>query len=38
MTSKHEGGKRIETPHLEIRYTPTEWPFVTDPMPRLIKR
>ena len=25
MTSKHEGGKRIETPHLDIKYKPTEW-------------
>ncbi len=25
MTSRHEKGKRIETPHLEIKYTPTEW-------------
>ena len=38
MTSKHEGGKRIETPHLEIKYTPTDWPFATDPIPKAIKR
>ena len=25
MTSRHEKGKRIETPHLEIKYTPTDW-------------
>ena len=25
MTSRHEKGKRIETPHLEIKYSPTEW-------------
>ena len=25
MTSRHEKGKRIETPHLEIAYKPTEW-------------
>jgi len=25
MTSKFESGKRIETPHLDIKYTPTEW-------------
>src|SRR5262249_42577532 len=25
MTSRHENGKRIETPHLAIKYTPTEW-------------
>ena len=39
MTSKHEGNKRIETPHLEkIKYTPTEWGFATDPVPQAIKR
>jgi hypothetical protein len=38
MTSKAEKGKRIETPHLAIRYTPTEWPFATDPVPKGIKR
>lgn len=38
MTSKHEGGKRIETPHLEIKYTPTEWGFATDEVPKSIKR
>jgi hypothetical protein len=38
MTSKHEGGKRIETPHLEIKYKPTDWPFATDPIPKAIKR
>jgi hypothetical protein len=25
MTSRHEGGKRVETPHLEVRYAPAEW-------------
>jgi hypothetical protein len=25
MTSKFEGGKRIETPHLDIKYSPTDW-------------
>jgi hypothetical protein len=25
MTSRHEKGKRIETPYLEIKYTATEW-------------
>jgi hypothetical protein len=38
MTSKHEGGKRIETPHLGVKYTPTDWPFATDPVPAAIKR
>jgi hypothetical protein len=38
MTSRHKGGKRIETPHLDIKYKPTDWPFATDPMPKEIKR
>jgi TAT (twin-arginine translocation) pathway signal sequence len=38
MTSRHEGGKRIETPHLEIKYTASDWPFATDPVPMTIKR
>ena len=25
MTSRHEAGKRIETPHLAVAYKPTEW-------------
>ena len=25
LTSRHEKGKRVETPHLEIAYKPTEW-------------
>ncbi len=25
MTSRHEKNKRVETPHLEIAYKPTEW-------------
>jgi hypothetical protein len=38
MTSKHQGGKRVETPHLKIAYKPTDWPHATDPIPRPIKR
>ena len=33
MTSHHEGGKQIETPHLQLSYQPSRWPFARDPMP-----
>ncbi len=38
MTSRHQGGKRVETPHLKIEYQPTDWPFADDPIPKPIKR
>jgi hypothetical protein len=38
MTSKAEKGKKIDTPHLAIKYTPTDWPFEKGPVPKLIKR
>ncbi len=38
MTSKADKNRRVETPHLEIKYRPTDWPFATDPVPRPIKR
>ncbi len=38
MTSKAEKQRRVETPHLEIKYQPTDWPFATDPVPKTIKR
>jgi hypothetical protein len=38
MTSRAEKNRRVETPHLDIRYQPTEWPFATDPIPKTIKR
>jgi hypothetical protein len=38
MTSRAEKHRRVETPHLDIKYQPTDWPFATDPVPRPIKR
>src|SRR5262249_4907124 len=38
MTSRAEKNRRVETPHLPIRYLPTDWPFATDPVPKAIKR
>ncbi len=33
MTSQFEGGQRIETPHLDIRYAATEWGHATGAIP-----
>jgi hypothetical protein len=38
MISKAEKNRRVETPHLNIRYEPTEWGFATDAAPAVIKR
>lgn len=38
MNSRHEKGKRIETPHLEIAYKPTEWGPATGPIPQPEKK
>ena len=38
MTSRHEKGKRIETPHLEIKYTPTEWGGAKGEIPKAWKK
>jgi hypothetical protein len=34
MTSKAEKNRRVETPDLDIRYKPVDWPFATDPVPK----
>jgi hypothetical protein len=38
MTSRADQHRRVETPHLAIRYQPSDWPFATDPVPKVIKR
>jgi len=38
MISRSEKNRRVETPHLAIRYQPTDWPFATEPIPKAIKR
>ena len=38
MTSRHAGGKRVETPHLNVAYQPTDWPHSTGPVPKAIER
>ena len=37
MTSRHEKGKRVETPWLDVRYTPTDWPGAQGPIPKATK-
>ena len=38
MISRAENNRRVETPHLDIRYQPVDWPFATDPVPAPIRR
>ena len=38
MISKAEKNRAVNTPQLDIRYTPTDWPFATDAVPQAIKR
>jgi hypothetical protein len=38
MISKAEQHRAVDTPYLDIRYAPTDWPFAMDPVPAAIKR
>jgi hypothetical protein len=38
MISKHENSRRVPTPHLDIRYQPTGWPYATDAVPPAVQR
>ncbi len=38
VISKSERHRRVETPHLVVKYKPADWPFATDPIPKAIKR
>jgi hypothetical protein len=38
MISKKERDRKVDTPHLAIKYMPTEWGFDTGPVPKPIKR
>ena len=38
MTSAAEKGRRVETPHLGIKYQPADWPHTVGPVPKAGKR
>jgi hypothetical protein len=38
MTSKADKHRRVETPHLEIKYQSVDYPFASDEVPKAIKR
>jgi hypothetical protein len=38
MTSAAEKGRPVETPHLGIKYQPTDWPHAAGPVPKAGKR
>ncbi len=37
MVSRSENHRKVRTPHLDIRYHPTGWPFATGPVPPTIQ-
>jgi hypothetical protein len=37
LTSRAQGGQRIDTPQLAISYPAVDWPFATGPMPKPIR-
>lgn len=38
MVSKSEKNRKVETPHLAIKYKPTEWGFAPEPIEKPVKR
>jgi len=34
MTSRFRNGERIETPHLDVKYHPTQWGPATSSIPK----
>jgi hypothetical protein len=38
MISLHEKGRKIDTPHLAIKYAPRDFPHLSGPIPKVIKR
>lgn len=38
ITSRVEKNRRVDTPHLDIRYEPTDWRFAEEPVPKTITR
>src|SRR5260370_11145592 len=38
MISKAERGRRVETPYLDVKYKPVDWPFAPEPTPQVMRR
>ena len=38
MISRSERNRRVETPHLDVKYKPVDWPFAPEPAPKPMKR